>query len=994
MFLLVLSMLFPVGWLAAALLRVVGCFRGMLSAALLSTVSMLTSNQAPHNDKHKEADRQDSHPSEIHRRRSTLYSLHTCDLRVHCPARKLFFLTLFLLLLGWSTRCRSEHSPTVTTPDHPLFTLITQNCQLASTNQSADACSRPSAPIPTGIGVAWLDGPDRLHAASFPQCFDADSFALPYALARITSTIGIHSSCCGHAPPSPSPSAFLYAGMISAQDLYVRSIVRHRAAVHRQLYGQYAFSLVRHDLTGTTDHLLSALYFSSALCFLFWCIPAAYLYWLSSFLSYEPQMIFARSPFNRVRALRARKHRRACTCHRLLQHTLKSAVITYLLLFYLHTDASSGRKHWAPSQPASKKSQRRRCRKLPYLVAHVARWCENLESSFTTRWHETCLSLAHNIDICYIISFHPYMLALYACFPLYNDSYGTYLIEVIQTMSFGLIFAYVFLPLALIMCNIVGLTNFTRICFEMLQRSLPGSLTRHLHSVLSRLAQISTTASSASMQTLKLAAPFKLEYMVVLGSTLFCYISWAALLLLRCGDIERNPGPNSCNQYIRPVPVIRPATIYCFIVGLLIDCLLLRSGDIHPNPGPTIGHTPSTPSHAQQSPLIKDHLNILNWNCRGIDSKLAALPQFLDSHDIHIAVLTETRRAHGTHRASNELRSGNYTLHFSSHIDTSHTVSYIPNRAREWGVCIAVRTGLAYQPVQVPATAFQARLQHGTLKIPTPSGELIDIDILGAYAPANPEHKPRFWEALLGYIQKLATGHANAFQRHLIIAGDWNSYIDLERDIYRTDPPDASATNNSAPVQYLTGFLADLRANNSPLYDPMAQDKLTAINDFTFSTRNHSYRSIPDKVFTSFPPDHCEPSTIFDWTDTRSLGLSDHRPVCTRVSLARLCQGWLEYPSEPLSRPRIKIDPKTLTPEHESSLHTAVAAWKQTLSPSMSTWLLQDRPQPQLAAPDDLTTMHTELCKLFVEIPSLIYATGSHASGSGIYKTRSAGQTQ
>lgn len=175
----------------------------------------------------------------------------------------------------------------------------------------------------------------------------------------------------------------------------------------------------------------------------------------------------------------------------------------------------------------------------------------------------------------------------------------------------------------------------------------------------------------------------------------------------------------------------------------------------------------------------------------------------------------------------------------------------------------------------------------------------------------------------------------------------------------------------------------------------MARDKLSAINDFTFSTRNQSYRSIPDKVFTSFSTEHCELSSILDWTATRSLGFLDHRPVCTRVSLASLCSGWIEYPTQPITRPRITIDSKSLTPEHETSLHTAVSAWRRSLSPSIAAQLLHDRPQPQTITPDDLASMHKALCNLFVDIPATVYSTGQQAgTAHSIYKTRSAGQTQ
>jgi hypothetical protein len=83
----------------------------------------------------------------------------------------------------------------------------------------------------------------------------------------------------------------------------------------------------------------------------------------------------------------------------------------------------------------------------------------------------------------------------------------------------------------------------------------------------------------------------------------------------------------------------------------------------------------------------------------------------------------------------------------------------------------------------------------------------------------------------------------------------------------------------------------------------MARDKLTAFNDFTFLSSNQKYRSIPDKLFTSFPTHHCNHSRILEWEDTKAFELSDHRPFITKISLASLCSGWIEYPLSPITRP-------------------------------------------------------------------------------------------
>ena len=448
------------------------------------------------------------------------------------------------------------------------------------------------------------------------------------------------------------------------------------------------------------------------------------------------------------------------------------------------------------------------------------------------------------------------------------------------------------------------------------------------------------------------------------------------------------------SQPCRQLSVLLLSMFSCLALLNLSLLLLLLGGDIHPHPGP-----PPGPSHTTAlPPTISDHLNVLNWNCRGIDAKLASIPSFLRQHDIHVAIFTDTRRSLGVHKSNNEVRSGGYTFYFSSHIDTSHSVCYLPSRTREWGVCIAVRTGLAYQSTSADVSQFRARLQHGTLSIPTPNGTLVQIDIIGAYAPAQPEQKTAFWEAFTSYVlplAPLADTSLGSSNRHTILAGDWNSYLDLERDIYRADPPDSTERTTPAAPQHLLRFLTKLADQGFHLYDPMARDKLTAYHDFTYSSSKQTYRSILDKVFTSFPPDHCEPTQVLDSSVTQPLGLSDHRPVLHNISLARLCHGWLEYPDAPLTRPRIDIDTAHLSADQELTVRKAVVDWQRTLPPSLAPALLHDpiEPPPHISS-DALAALHEQLTTLFVTIPATAFHTGSHTPGHRLYKTVTAGKTQ
>lgn len=359
----------------------------------------------------------------------------------------------------------------------------------------------------------------------------------------------IHSTFSNPTSPFKVPQARLFKGFISDKELYEISIVRHRAIVHLQLYGQNAFSLVRQDLEGPAQSHF-ALRFSFAICCLWWCTPALYLLCLSIF---QPKSaargILPRALSNTVTAFRSRKHRRRRQVQSLQQNFVKSAAFTYLLLFYLHTAPSSGRKHWTPerSMSPSKMGRQRRGCKLPHPIVQLARWCDKVESHLLTGWSEICSLFEHNNlnVICYTTAHNPYMIALYACFPLCNDTHCFYLFGVIKTASFGLLFANVLLPVALVFFTFTGLKRCTHACIITVYLSIK----RRVELALSLLVLLLTSISTKSQQLLRcLAAPI-ISITVICG-TICCYCLWNTLLLLRCRDVERNPGPNPGNTFV------------------------------------------------------------------------------------------------------------------------------------------------------------------------------------------------------------------------------------------------------------------------------------------------------------------------------------------------------------------------------------------------------------------------------------------------------------
>jgi hypothetical protein len=58
------------------------------------------------------------------------------------------------------------------------------------------------------------------------------------------------------------------------------------------------------------------------------------------------------------------------------------------------------------------------------------------------------------------------------------------------------------------------------------------------------------------------------------------------------------------------------------------------------------------------------------------------------------------------------------------------------------------------------------------VRVPTPQGNLVSIDILGAYAPARHEHKQAFWNKITTYVQSLAPQYLTSTEKHFILAGN------------------------------------------------------------------------------------------------------------------------------------------------------------------------------------------------------------------------------
>jgi hypothetical protein len=122
--------------------------------------------------------------------------------------------------------------------------------------------------------------------------------------------------------------------------------------------------------------------------------------------------------------------------------------------------------------------------------------------------------------------------------------------------------------------------------------------------------------------------------------------------------------------------------------------------------------------------------------------------------------------------------------------------------------------------------------------------------------------------------------------------------LDQNLDIYR----DYNLLTPECVDPHLSDFLQSLANEYLFFTDLMAVSKLTPYADDTYATKKLAYRLILDRVFTTIGKQHCNPTIVLDWGEN----FSDHRPVQISINLNSLFDGWLEYPHQQFTLPRIK----------------------------------------------------------------------------------------
>jgi exonuclease III len=338
------------------------------------------------------------------------------------------------------------------------------------------------------------------------------------------------------------------------------------------------------------------------------------------------------------------------------------------------------------------------------------------------------------------------------------------------------------------------------------------------------------------------------------------------------------------------------------IARLTLQFLLALCGDVHPNPGPckskksktnnrkTNAENPPINTNGESAKMFGASNNLLNWNARGLgrvkEQKVQDLLGLMNENDVHIAIVYETRESAGSQNQTQTQANG-YTTYKNAYHDISHTSQYLSPEKMVWGVRLIVKNGLAFSISKIHDLTLGARLVHGTLTIPTKGhAQPMKVDILGVHGPATKDFAVNlpYWETLTNYVANLHKLHhleLTQGTRHIIIGGDWNSYLDQNLDIYR----DYNILTPECIDPHLSDFIHSLATEDLFFTDLMAVSKLTPYADYTYATKKLAYRSILDRVFTTIGKQHCNPTTVLDWGEN----FSDHRPVQISIDLNFLC---------------------------------------------------------------------------------------------------------
>jgi hypothetical protein len=311
--------------------------------------------------------------------------------------------------------------------------------------------------------------------------------------------------------------------------------------------------------------------------------------------------------------------------------------------------------------------------------------------------------------------------------------------------------------------------------------------------------------------------------------------AWLSFLLLLAGDIETNPGPtwicdictrtisqkqcsvrcNTCNKWVHlkctPLTSTRQYTSN-FICAHCIP------------PNPPVNNPPSHSGEPSSKSI--PHINILQYNINGINNKTDELAHTLQTNNIHIALIQETK-----------LKHTNKTPSFPDFVAIR---SDRPGNKGGGGLLTLMHKTISHTPIDCTHLNLNTQEVQG-FKIPLSRGK--HFNIYNTYIPPRESHhfsNPPPIDRLLSSPDSL-------------ICGDFNAHHELWHST-----------------------LSDSRGNN--IYDTLQQYNLITLNRNTPTRMTLNGTSTSPDITIAAP--HL--ATSISWR-TLSQGASNHLPIVCRL---------------------------------------------------------------------------------------------------------------
>ena len=188
------------------------------------------------------------------------------------------------------------------------------------------------------------------------------------------------------------------------------------------------------------------------------------------------------------------------------------------------------------------------------------------------------------------------------------------------------------------------------------------------------------------------------------------------------------------------------------------------------------GQTPSARHNTCHKPagyMPAQTLTLITLNIQNLCRNILDIQSMISEHHPDILFIQETHlypHHYNTLRAQTKHVLQDYTLYFSSFPSPTNLQGFGPRpMAAPGGVMIAIHRSLTTHPsIVMPPIPVHLQGYCVHVSLPLPNNDILDV--ISTYWPPGSN---TIADAMQGYVQSLATGHAH--KRHLLMAGDFNT---------------------------------------------------------------------------------------------------------------------------------------------------------------------------------------------------------------------------